>query len=113
MPLLILKGGPDLGPPSNVLQSGLIVIIDMLQNCITSFLITQFFCNVLTPKSYIVSTFNDRNFIFFIMEHFLYDAHTIPNVYTHFFKPLYDSLRGSLKSNEVQDKGDPFSKLLE
>ena len=28
------------------------------------------------------------------MEHFLYDAHTIPNIYTHFFKSLYDSLRG-------------------
>ena len=66
----------------------------MLQNCITSFLITQCFCNVLTPKPYIVSSFNDRNFVFFIMEHFLYNAHTIPNIYTHFFKPLYDSLRG-------------------
>ena len=32
----------------------------------------------------------------FLMEHFLYDAHTIPNIYTHFFKPLYDSLRGSI-----------------
>ena len=39
-----------------------------------------------TPKPYFVSTFNDSNFVFFIMEHFLYDAHTIPNVYTHFFK---------------------------
>ena len=30
------------------------------------------------------------------MEHFLYDTHTIRNTYTHFFKPLYDSLRGSV-----------------
>ena len=28
------------------------------------------------------------------MERFLCDTHTKPNVYTHFFKPLYDSLRG-------------------
>ena len=83
-----------MGPPSNVLQNGLIIIMGMLQNCITSFLITQCFCNVLTAKLYFVSTFNERNFIFFIMEHFLYDTHTIPNIYTHFFKPLYDSLRG-------------------
>ena len=30
------------------------------------------------------------------MEHFLYDTHT--NIYTHFFKPLYDSLGGPFRS---------------
>ena len=51
---------------------------------------------VTSLEPYFTIDFDDRNFISFIMKHFLYDTHTIPNIYTHLFKPLYDSLRGSI-----------------
>ena len=36
-------------------------------------------------KPYFTIDFDDRNFVFFIMKHFLYDTHTIPNIYIYIF----------------------------